>query len=495
MTTPPGSARPSWRPIVDLTLVVLALAAVARFLWWTEAVSGGFNPPGAEDYYNFLVRGWRAGHLYLATEPRPEMLALADPYDPAQNRDVRLGDASFYHGHYYLYFSAAPAAVLHVPFYFLTGRELGTTTAVYVYGLVGFLAATAVWLAIRRRYFRESAVWVGAAGVVMLGLSTHLLVLMRRPLVWELPISAAFAFAMLALLAIFWALHGRRPVLAMALAGLSFGLAIASRPGELFGAAMFLPALWFLRRQPGLALRWRWCAVAAAAGLGVGLAAVVAHNYARFGDPLEFGVNYQLTSNYESKQQHFSLSYIAHNAAIYFFHPAQWSATFPFIQASGVRGGPEGYLGDWVEPIAGLAVSFPFLWLLLGLPTAMTRPPDGGADGLREMVAVMAMLALAVIGFFLCFYCATPRYMVEFAPTLTLLAGVGWLGLERQARTRGRKVALTALVALAGAGTAITGVFLSFDYHDRFLKKLSPQVWSDLERATDRWRRVWPGNR
>ncbi len=491
-----SSAGRSWRPVVDLTLVVLALAAVLRLFWWTEAVSGGFNPPGEEDYYNFLVRGWRQGHLYMAKEPRSEMLTLKDPYDPAQNHDVRLGDASYYREHYYLYFSAAPAVVLHLPYYALTGRELGTTTAVYVYGLIGFLAASAVWLAIRRRYFPASGVGVGAGGILMLGLSTHLLVLARRPLVWELPIAAAFAFVMLALLAIFWAFHGRRPVLAMAGAGVSFGLAIASRPGELFGAAMFLPALWFLRQRPGMESRWRWGAVAAAIGIGVCLAAVFWHNYARFGDPLEFGVNYQLTSSYEAKQRHFSLTYMAHNAGIYFFHPAKWSTVFPYIEASGVRGGPSGYLGDWVEPIAGLAVSFPFLWLVLGTPLAAFRPAERESGGLRAMVIVTATLASAIIGFFLCFYCATTRYMVEFAPALTLLAGFGWLGLERRARTAGRKMALVALVGLAvcvTAVTAVTAVLLSFDYHNRFLQRLSPQLWTDLERGAERWRARLPG--
>src|SRR5207248_6297600 len=43
------------------------------------------------------------------------LLALADPYDPAQNAPYRLHDASLYHGRYYLYFGPTPVALLYLP--------------------------------------------------------------------------------------------------------------------------------------------------------------------------------------------------------------------------------------------------------------------------------------------------------------------------------------------------------------------------------------------
>ena len=98
--------------VAHLASVVTAMVLVIGFYHWTVKSSGGFLPPGEEDYYNFLVRGWRSGHLYLSKEPKPELVALADPYDPAQNNAFRMGDASYYQGHYYLYFSGAPAIVL-----------------------------------------------------------------------------------------------------------------------------------------------------------------------------------------------------------------------------------------------------------------------------------------------------------------------------------------------------------------------------------------------
>ena len=392
------------------------MAAVVWFYHWTVSSSGGFLPPGEEDYYNFLVRGWRSGHLYLSKEPRPELLALADPYDPAQNSAVRMGDASYYKGHYYLYFSGAPAVVLLLPYVAITGRELGTTTAIFVFCTTGFLAACTLWVAVRRRYFPASAWWLGPLVVLMLGVSTHVLVLQRRPLVWELPLSAGFAFSMLSLVSVYWAIHGRRPVVAMTLAGLSYGLAVASRPTCLFGSVLFVPVLWQLWQVLADKRQWLRCAIAVAMGIGVFVVALLAHNYARFGNPLEFGINYQLSSAYEMKQQHFNFSYAAHNAYIYFCHPGSWSSAFPFVKASSVTGGPSGYLGTWVEPICGLFVTFPFLWGMFAIPLAWKgRAPEEVAP-LRAMLLAIMIFFLTVITLYLTFYCATPRYMTDFTP-------------------------------------------------------------------------------
>ena len=94
---------------VELAVQILGAALVIWFFHWTVESSGGFNPPGDEDYYNFLVRGWRAGHLHMEKPPHEGMARLADPYDPVQNRDYRLADATYFNGRYYLYFSAVPA--------------------------------------------------------------------------------------------------------------------------------------------------------------------------------------------------------------------------------------------------------------------------------------------------------------------------------------------------------------------------------------------------
>jgi hypothetical protein len=494
--------RRALRTGISAAFIAAALSAVVWFFHWTVKTSGGFFPPGEEDYYNFLVRGWRGGHLSLSKEPSAAMRALADPYDPAQNAAVRMGDASYYQGKYYLYFGATPAAVLLAPYYFLTGKELGSTTAIFVFCTIGFLAASGVWLSLRRRYFPESATWLAVAGVLVLGVGTHLLALQRRPLVWELPIATGFAFTMLALAAVHWALHGRRPVLAMGIAGLCLGLAVGARPTTLLGIGMLVPPLWCLWRRDETGGLWKRAALAGGATLTLCLAVVLAHNAARFGNPLEFGQNYQLSGVYESRVRHFHWSYMAHNFSIYFMHAPDWSGSFPFLRTWPVVKGPPGYLGSWNEEVAGLLVTLPAMWFVAALPLAWRRRNGGTSDnettewatpvddaGLRAMIAAIALyggaMMLVILGYFL----ATTRYAADFTPALGLLAVIGVLGAERAVggwRTRIGRVGVRLLIGAVLATTVALGVLLSFDYHARRARETTPWEWGRLEKFFSR---------
>lgn len=456
--------------------VAAALAIVVCFFHWTVKTSGGFNPPGEEDYYNFLVRGWRSGHLHMSKEPSAEMLALADPYDPSRNGPHRLADASYFQGRYYLYFGAVPAAVLMLPYYLITGKELGTTTTIFVFVVVGFFAASALWLSIRKRFFAESVWWMAPLGILVLGFATHALALQRRPLVWELPIAAAYGFSMLALLLLFRLVSQPSNIGALG-TGLCFGLAVGSRPTYLFAAAALVPAILFL---------WRKARSVRTIGFLVGsflfcVSGVLAHNYARFGNPLEFGQNFQLTSIYESKAEHFSLSYVIHNFAIYYFQPPEWSLQFPFLAATVERTGPPGYLAEWNEPVCGIAVTLPSLWLVLALPWATWRREAREKSEISYAMAMMAASFLGMSGVTLAYFLATPRYMADFTPTLALLALCGALSLERLAADPGWRYFVGVCITILGITTAIAGVIISFDYHDKLLKKLSPDQWRKLE--------------
>lgn len=473
-------SRPPALKWLDCLLTAGAVAIVIWFYHWTDGTSGGLGPPGEGDYYHFLVEGWRQGHLYLSQQPSPRMLALSDPYDPAQNQDVRLGDASYYRGHYYLYFGAVPAAVLMLPHDLLSREPMSVGKAIFTFSTIGFLAASALWLLIRRRYFFESAFWTGAVGVLVLGLGTHVLVLLRRPFYYELAIASAYAFSMLALLAIHAALHGKRPVLMLGLAGLCLGLAVGSRPTYLLGIAMFAPVLWYLRRHASAL--WLRSAIAAAVGFGVCLGAIFWYNSARFGNPLDFGQNFQLSGVYESKMRHFSLTYMAHNAWIYFFHPANGTPHFPFIAATAVNDGPPGYLGMWNEQVAGLGVSFPIVWAALALPLFWRGRTTEEETRLQVIAGSVGLLSVAMLAVMLAYYLATPRYMVDFTPALMLLACLGGLGIERWAQRKRLGGVTTPLIATLALTTIVVGVLLSFDYHHQLFRIVDPQDWARLQR-------------
>ena len=470
------------RPL-EHALCLAAAVAVVWFLHWTVAANNGFASWDHLDYYRMLVRGWMKGQLHLDYAPSPELLALPDPYDPAANEGVKLGDASLYRGRYYVYFGAAPAFALMLPYALLTGREMTMGTAVFVFASVAFLVAAGLWLAIRRRYFPASAAWIAPAGVLLLGFGTHLLALAQRPMIWELPIAAGAAFCLLAVAACHRAIHGRRPALAMAAAGLAVGLAVGSRPTCLFATPLLLGPVWLAWRHPGAGRDWRRLAAAALVPLGLCGLALMWHNHARFDSPFEFGQNYQLSGAVEGEQTHFSLRYFAHNFAVYFFQPLGWTPEFPFAEAYGAAvPAIPGYFGS--EEVSGIVATFPFFALLVALPLAWWRRAPDEARGLTATLLSAGGFALPVTGLILCYFSTCARYQADFAVGLGLLALVGLLALERRWQAARRGWLLHPAFAAAAAVSILLGVLLSFDYHGRTLRQSSPALWERLDRAT-----------
>src|SRR5665213_1759719 len=122
-------------------LCVLAAVLAGYFYLWSAL--GGSRPwilayKEPSGYYPLLTAGFRSGHLYVPITPRPELLALADPYDPVANAPYRVHDMSLFKGHYYLYFGAAPVLLFFWPYAMVTGSypTEGLATAVFCAGAV-----------------------------------------------------------------------------------------------------------------------------------------------------------------------------------------------------------------------------------------------------------------------------------------------------------------------------------------------------------------------
>ena len=150
-------------------------------------------------------------------------------------------DLSYYKGKLYLYFGVTPALILFWPFVALTGHYLFHRQAVTIFCAIGFLASVGLLRALWRRYFAEVSVGVVAACALALGLATGVPVLLSRSDVYEVAISCGYMLTMLALAAIWCALHEpERRCRWLAAASVAYGLAVGARPTLLFGAVILL---------------------------------------------------------------------------------------------------------------------------------------------------------------------------------------------------------------------------------------------------------------
>ena len=321
-----------------------------------------------------------------------------------------------------------PALLLFWPYVALTGDHLFYRQAVTIFCAIGFLVSAELLWAVWRRYFAEVSIWVVAACALALGFATGVPALLSRSDVYEVAISCGYMLTMLALAAIWCALHEtERRWRWLAAASVVYGLAVGARPNLLFGAAILLVPVaqaWRERRQV-------WAALLAATVpiilIGLGL---MLYNSLRFDSPFEFGQRYQLNEPRQTADQFFSLHYLWFNFRVYFLEPARWSVRFPFVHEIAVPPMPPGH--GPVETPFGLLTNIPLVWLALAAPLAWRNQSGQTASMiLRWFVTTVALLfGMSVLP--LALFCgANFRYEVEFLPALLLLAVVGILALER----------------------------------------------------------------
>jgi tetratricopeptide (TPR) repeat protein len=390
-------------------------------------ISGSLSAAG--NYYNLLVQGFRAGQLSLKKEAPPGLAQLANPYEPSAHISYQeVGDISYYKGKLYLYFGITPAVVLFWPYVALTGHYLLQRDAVVVFCVVGFLVSVGLLCAVWRRYFAEVNLAVVAVGGLALGLATYTPFLLARCDVYEVPVSCGYALTMLALAAIWKALH--EPGLRarwLAAASLAYGLAVGARPSLLFGAVILLVPVAQAWRERQKILAPLLAATAPIILIGLGL---MLYNALRFDNPFEFGWRYALAEYRSITAQQFSLHYLWFNFRVFFLEPAHWSGRFPFVQDITVPHLPAGHRPVEDEPF-GVLANVPLVWLALAVPLVWRRRSTESCSILRGFVTAVGML-FGICTLPLClFFAACMRYEVEFLPALVLLAVIGILGLER----------------------------------------------------------------
>jgi hypothetical protein len=486
---------PSLRRALEWCWIAFVTCGIVWLYFWIArpAISQLLGNHRAQTaYYNRLVDGFASGHLHLAGDPAPEMAQLKNPYDPIENGPYRLHDATYYKGKYYLYFGPTPALVLFWPYHALTGDYLWHRQGVAIFGSGVFLVSVGLLFAIRRRYFPGVSLWVTGWAILGLGFANTIPIVLRRPDVWEIPITCASLFVLLALAAIWRSLHDpARRRLWLALASLSYGFAIGARPAILLGAVILLvPLVDTLRQRAGIVALLKDLAAAVIPIFLIGVA-LLCYNWLRFDDPLQFGQKYQLAGVDNTKVRFFSPEFFWYHARLYLWAPNLWSSYFPFVTGIEVPPPPPGQLG--VESVFGIFTNLPFAWLGLFAWVRATRRPEGRWAVFAGTAALFTVVCAATV--FL-FGGACNRYMVDFLPPWILVCAAGLLALDQALAARSRLARRTVRVLGFGAAAVSAGfVFFSSCQHLGLLRLRDPLAYDRLARfcnapiaAVEQWR-------
>ena len=409
------------------TLAAVALAVIAFYFW---TASAGNEPA---PLYRYLAAGFLNGDLHLSIAPAPELLALSDPRDPELNERWRLHDASLHDGRYYLYFGPAPVLAAYLPWRAVSGRDLEDRIAAPLFAAAGYLfSALLLFHLMRDRGLRLSAPLAGLA-MAALGLCTFVPFVLRRPAVYEVAILSGYAFFMAGA----YAFARER----WALAGCAVVFAVASRPHYALAAAVLLIAL--AMRRP---VRLRALA-AFVLPLAAGAAALVWYNYARFGQPLEFGINYMLGGAKHLQHARYSLSHVWPGVYYFLLCPPKLLAEFPFFRLAPGGVTPPYYY--FLEAVAGAFAVTPAL-----VAAFFAR----GVARTFVLASLALLLVLVLTGW------TTQRYSVDFVPALLVAA--------LTACWRWKPLAIAALVfgMLVNTGISFTG-------YDDGLRERHPETY------------------
>lgn len=432
--------------------------------------------------YANLGEGFLRGELGLAAQPDPRLGQLSNPYEKEQRESANIQyfwDTSYYRGKYYLYFSPVPVLLFHLPFRLIDGGWPMDQLASAFFSAWALLAGIA--------FVREAVRRVAGGAhiplfvwILLIGLGNLVPFTLVAIRVYEVSILAGMAMSAT------WAWTTMRFLVSgrfrdAGWSGFWLGMAIASRPNLIF---LLVVQLFVLR---GIIpwRRLRAVAVAMLIPLALTGGAVAAYNAARFGNPLEFGVSYQLTGKDMRKHSVCSLCSVpegirlVNNVIQYTFFAPAVTSQFPFVLLAWPRLDPDvSYPGS--EPHAGVGALVP-LTLLGTLFGAMLALRSGATDpGTRGGTLALMAGWVALLGLSGCWY-LVGRYTLDFTMLMTIgsavciESGLGWL------RVTGVRIRpLRAVVLLLALYSTLLGVALGFQGPGEAFRNSNPALYEQV---------------
>ena len=398
--------------------------------------------PGEPHYgfYNLMADAFLAGKVSLLVEPPPELLRLPNPYDPQANSAYRLNDASLYKGRYYLYFGPVPALVLFIPFRLLPFGMITEPFAVALFGFGAFLFAALTLVQLARKLSPAVSNSLLFLAILALGTSNAMPFVLRRPIVYEVAITAGAFFLMLGFFVLVrsWLKKGGLSRQTMVLLSLCWGLAVGCRVLYVF-AGIGLLIIWILllaeRRERtlrgALVDALCLCLPFALCVFALGL-----YNFVRFDSWTEFGVNHHLTMGVIPPEAFFRAENLKPGLYLNMLRSPQPDIYFPFFR---LRTGSPIALANYhsVEPVGGFFLTSPIMIFLF----AGWR--KSGAIGIRGLVGLMTGMGLGILLFESFLLPGTSmRYQVDFIFPLILTALLFWLLVDASVKSRWVKIAL-----------------------------------------------------
>ena len=349
-----GEKRKTARNVCICATAILIVCATALTVMYqydkNETFSTGFELTTGNQITKELVDAFEAGQVSLLDKPSKELLELENPYDWSARSAAGVSakwDHLLFNGKYYSYYGTAPVLLLFLPYHAATGFYFPTAEAVLLFGGLGILFLTLAYLTFCDIFCKKIPLNMVISGLLICQFSSGVWYNFCSPLFYEIAQASGFCFTCVGL----WLLlrsgvigEGGIKLPSLALSSVCLSLAVLCRPTLAlyciaalifiaFGLVKLIKAEKLTKKQKAKMQTKKKVTsylLSALVPFVVIGGVQMAYNYARFGNPLDFGIQYSLTINdFTRSQYHTDLAAIGFHNFLFAF--PQVKTDFPFV--------------------------------------------------------------------------------------------------------------------------------------------------------------------
>ena len=446
--------------LVVILLVSACFPTMVKEKELVEYEVGGRVPA---DIYIRQFDAWQKGQIELDLPVDHRLAELENPYDPDARRKSGAAyswDYAFFDGKYYSYFGIAPILTVHAPIYALTGKLPNIPYTCLILAIAAVITTALAYREVVLRFIKKPNLWLfllGLAGTVCA--SGVYLGALCSDMYYVAVLSAqtfSMAFVALAVRSMSEKKLWARMVM-LVLAAIALTLTVWSRPTvALMCVAVFPLFIEFIFKIRKDTLKDGLLTVASfALPLIAGAIAVMWYNNARFGSPLDFGANYQLTVSDVSLNT-IDLKYLFSSFFSYFLCPMWQMEGKPFIEMQRIMVLPGNSRYFYADRACGVfAYGLP-LGILLYPRLALIEKHRGERDVWKTaVVCATAILALGIAFSDFCLGGVNMRYVYDISVILAMISAAVLINLTEKSEGVSRPVTgiITAVLSLISIWT------------------------------------------
>ncbi|MCH5266384.1 MAG: hypothetical protein J1F02_10825 [Lachnospiraceae bacterium] len=324
----------------------LFITNMSRYCNKNHSIHSDFMLEDGNQITKEIVDSFENGRTDLDIDMNETLLGLENPYDSSQRIDIGAypWDHLLYNGKYYSYYGIGPVLALFLPYHKLTGYYFPSIWAVWLFGVLGIFFLTKLYLSFMDKFFRNTYASLVLTGLIIIQFSTGIFFNYYYANFYEIAQTSGFlcvtagAYFLISSNVIG---KGKIKNWRLAISSFCLSMGVLCRPTLAVYCIAALLFIWagfrkkksIYENEKGSRVKYYapylLCALLPFALIG---SIQIWYNYARFGNPFDFGIQYSLTINdFTHAQYHTHFVWIGFFNYILAF--PKFLENFPFLTA------------------------------------------------------------------------------------------------------------------------------------------------------------------